>query len=100
MKHFMYSVFDRASGIYERPFCARSDMEAMRSFSDIAVSKDHPIGQHPDDYTLFRVGTYDDNKGQIVGEASEKIINGAEAVASSQSVESVQDSVAKLKEVN
>ena len=51
---FSYSVFDRCSGAYDRPFFAISDAAAIRSFSDIAVAADHPIGAHPEDYTLFR----------------------------------------------
>ena len=86
MKMFMYAIFDRASGIYDRPFPSRSDAEASRAFSDIAVAADHPIGQHPDDYTLFEVGIWDDNAGELVGTSPRKVINGVEAVSSSQRV--------------
>ena len=69
MRTFGYSVFDSASDTYDRPFFAQSDGQAMRSFGDIAVNAEHPIGQHPADYTLFRVGSWDDNEGKLEGES-------------------------------
>lgn len=86
MKLFMYSVFDRCSGVYDRPFPSRSDAEAIRSFTDIACDTDHPIGKHPGDFTMFRVGTWDDNTGNLDCNAPEKVINGLEAVASRENV--------------
>ena len=81
MRINVYAVFDRASGVYDRPWCARSDDEAMRSFGDIARDPKHPIGKHPEDFTLFRIGTYSDDKGELKGEIGEKVINGIECVA-------------------
>ena len=52
MIHKMYGVFDSASGVYDRPFVAISHGQAIRSFGDIAVAADHPIGQHPEDFSL------------------------------------------------
>ena len=86
MRLNVYCVFDRASGIYDRPWCANSDGAATRSFTDICSDADHPIGKHPEDYTLFRIGTWSDDKGELRGEAPEKVINGAEAYASGRNV--------------
>ena len=47
MRLNVYCIFDRASGVYDRPWCARSDAEAVRSFTDIASDAEHPIGKHP-----------------------------------------------------
>lgn len=84
MRLNVYCVFDRASGAYDRPWCARSDDEAVRSFTDIASDADHPIGKHPEDFTLFRIGTWADDKGELRGESPEKVINGGEAYASAR----------------
>ena len=78
---FVFSVYDRASGVYDRPWCAVSDAAAQRAFTDLCQNKDHPIGLHPDDYTLFRIGTWTDDTGAIVGDPPEKVINGLEAVS-------------------
>lgn len=81
MRLFAYCIFDRASGVYDRPFFAQTDQVAVRSFCDICSDGDTQVGQHPDDYTLFRVGTFDNNKGLLQGEVPEKLINGLEATS-------------------
>lgn len=81
-----YTIYDSASGIYMRPFFAPADGAAIREFDDLAVSADHPIGQHPADYTLYRVGTFNDNKGDLVGEQLEKLRTGPEAVHEARQV--------------
>ena len=57
----MFSIHDSCSGVYDRPFCARSEGEATRSFSDIALNADHTVGRHPEHFSLYYVGTFDDN---------------------------------------
>jgi len=81
MKLNVYSIFDNASGLYSRPFYAQSDGEAIRSFSDIACDADHPIGMHPADYTLFRVGIWDDNTGKLTDEDNSSLCNALERVS-------------------
>ncbi len=61
----IYSIYDSASDAYMRPFFAQSNGAAIRAFSDLVVSNDHPVGQHPADYTLFEIGAFDDNTGEI-----------------------------------
>lgn len=65
MKVNVYSIFDTATGLYMRPFFAESDGQALRGFKDVATDADHPVGKHPEDYTLFRIGTFDDFKGHL-----------------------------------
>lgn len=61
----LYSVFDSKACVYERPFCAHNDASAVRSFGDIAVDEQHPIGQHPEDYSLWWIGSFDDSNGVV-----------------------------------
>ena len=86
MKQNIYSIFDTASGLYSRPFFTQSDAEAIRSFSDIAVDAEHPIGRHPSDYTLFRLGIFDDRDGKLTDEVNSSLCNALERIASAQSV--------------
>lgn len=86
MKLNMYSIFDTGSGIYLRPFFMQSDGQATRSFGDIAQDKDHDIGKHPEDYTLFKLGLFDDNTGEIVSWPPEKIATALELVAQRRKV--------------
>lgn len=83
MKVFMYTVYDSASGVYDRPFVCRSDNEAMRSFGDICLDAEHPFGKHPEHYSICRNGIYDDNTGKVEGTSVEVVMTGLQAVAES-----------------
>lgn len=61
-----YSVFDRKALQYHPPFFASTDGAASRSFMDLANDANTTIGRHPADYVLFRIGTYDDQKGEMI----------------------------------
>lgn len=65
MKQVVVSVFDSAAGCFGRPVFTVSIGAAMRSFSD-EVKKDNPdnpMFAHPEDFTLFRLGYWDDFNG-------------------------------------
>lgn len=47
------------------PFVTQSTGLAIRTFADIANDEKHPIGQHPEDYTLFEIGTFDPQTAKI-----------------------------------
>lgn len=77
----VYTIFDSAARIYLPPFHLTAHGEAVRAFKDAANSKSHYIGQHPGDYTLFHIGTYDDSTGRyIMLEAYENLGNALEYV--------------------
>ena len=86
MKLNVYSIYDTASGLYSRPFFTMSDAEAVRSFSDIAMDAEHPIGIHPEDYTLFRIGIFDDSNALINNEANESLCTALERCAAGRNV--------------
>lgn len=62
----MATIFDSAAECYQRPFFCRAVGEATRIFSDLVNDPDHPVGQHPDHYTLFRIGEFSEFSGVIV----------------------------------
>ncbi len=61
----VYSFYDTASGSYMRPFVAQADGEATRVFMDLVSDPEHPIGKHPEDYSIFRLGSFNDQSGDI-----------------------------------
>lgn len=81
MKLNAYTIYDVASGTYMRPFFAQADGEAIRGFKDIACDADHSVGKHPEDYTLFRIGEFNDNTGKMAGETPEKLATALEMVS-------------------
>ena len=86
MRMFLYAIFDSASGIYDRPFCAQTDGAAVRMFSDLAVDADHVVGRHPEDFKLFRIGDFNDNSGEIQPEAPVCVGKAHELAANAQKV--------------
>jgi hypothetical protein len=86
MRLNIYTIFDTASGAYLRPFFMRSDGEALRMFENESINAESPVGQHPEDYSLFRIGTYDDNKGELHPEDRECLATALEVVAASRQV--------------
>ncbi len=79
----IYSVYDVKAVLYMRPFVAQADGEAARLFSDLTTDVDHPMGKHPEDYSLYRLGSFNDQDGAITVEAPECLLTGMQAVAQS-----------------
>ena len=84
----MYTIYDNKAEIYQVPFCARANGEALRIFANLANDETHPIGQNPEDYTLFRIGMFDQEKGLTAGlKASESLGKALDYVKSSSPAE-------------
>lgn len=90
MKLNIYAIYDTAAAMYNRPFFGPADGSAIRQFSDLCVSADHELGKHPEDYSLVRLGTWDDNTAKFSLEDKETLITGNEAVAASRNVISMR----------
>lgn len=66
MKMNVYSVFDSASKSFMRPMFMSTDGQAIRVFQDEANNNKTLIYAHPDQFTLFKIGEFDDNDGELV----------------------------------
>ncbi|WNK13393.1 MAG: nonstructural protein [Microvirus sp.] len=60
-----YCVHDAKALQYHAPFFTSTDGSALRSFADLANDTATTVGRHPNDYSLWCCGTYDDNTGHI-----------------------------------
>ncbi len=87
MKVQCYAIFDMCSGIYEKPFFSTADALVKREFQDVAVSADHPIAKHPEHYSLWRLGTFDNLTGNITDEANECLCQAIEVIAQAQEID-------------
>ena len=99
MKLNAYTIYDVASGIYMRPFFSQADGQAIRGFKDIATDADHEVGKHPEDYTLYRVGNFNDVTGKMEGEELEKLATGLEMVAEDRRPNQANLKLATEKEI-
>lgn len=64
MKMNIYSVYDSQAQAFMTPFFLPMDGMAIRAITDQVNAKDqNMVSTHPQDYTLFGIGEYDDQTG-------------------------------------
>lgn len=80
----MYSIYDAAVQAYCRPVSSEADGKAVREFGDLCRNKETPYGAHPEDYSLVRLGRFDDKTGVFHPEDPNVIAKGWELSPSSQ----------------
>lgn len=68
MQQHIYSVYDQAAAAYLPPFTMHNDNMAKRIFIDTINQADHAFAKNPADYTLFRLGTFDDSTGIVTSD--------------------------------
>lgn len=73
MKSGLFSVRDSATQVYQNIFQAPTNQSAMRSFGDLALDPDTNVYKHPEDFILYRIGTWDDDTGTVTGEEPIKL---------------------------
>ncbi len=86
MKLNSYIIFDSAPCVYHPPIFMQSDAEAMRFFDDQCVRAESPIAAHPEHYTLFRNGTFDQQTGKLAAETPTSLATATARVAAQQTI--------------
>jgi hypothetical protein len=77
----IFSIFDTKAKIYLPLVAFNAEGEAVRTFADGLEDKTHPMGKHPEDYTLFRFGQFDDLTGAFtLLSAPEPVYNGLQII--------------------
>ena len=61
----VFAVYDKAAEAYTAPFVVHGEGLAVRMFQDLCRQDGHDFNRHPDDYTLFKIGVFDDSTGKI-----------------------------------
>lgn len=62
MQTKLFTVYDKKAEAYLPPFNMQSTGQAMRTFEDTVNDEDHAFNKHPEDYALFELGTFDDQR--------------------------------------
>lgn len=67
MKMIVCSIKDRAADAFGRPFFLPAVGVAVRSFQDEVnrPAEDNQVYQHPDDFDLYELGSFDDSNGRF-----------------------------------
>lgn len=61
----IYSVYDSKAAAHNVPFFFARDQMAVRAFTDLCNDPQSRIAAHPSDYSLVKVGTFNDDTGLI-----------------------------------
>ena len=65
MIHKMFTVYDSKAEAYLQPFFSSTTGLAIRSFTEAVNQNDHQFSKYPEDYTLFEIGSYNDEDGSF-----------------------------------
>ena len=77
----VYSIYDKAAQAYITPFFMHNKALAMRAFQDNVNAKDeNNISKHPEQFSLFCLGEYNDSTGQITPKEPELVATALELV--------------------
>jgi hypothetical protein len=69
MKLNIYSIYDKAAEAFITPFFMQNDGLAIRAFQDNVNAEDeNNISKHPEQFTLYKIGEYDDKAGVIAAQ--------------------------------
>ena len=84
MKLVIVAVYDSAVSAFMRPFFVPHQGHAVRSFTDEINSKEpNALAAHPDDYSLFRLGVFDEDTGNFEENDPQCIARGKDVVIKS-----------------
>jgi hypothetical protein len=65
MKLQIFAVYDSKAEAYLSPFFMQSKGQAIRAFGNSASDASTDLGRHPEDFTLFHLGEYDDQNASF-----------------------------------
>jgi hypothetical protein len=71
------SVYDSAAEVYQRLFLARAPNEALRGFMDACADVNHEFHKHPEHFTLFHLGVFDERTAEIEILKAHKVLSRA-----------------------
>lgn len=80
MKLKVFSVYDAKAFAYLPPFFIAEKGMAARAFSEAVENPQHQFGKHPEDFTLFYLGEFDDQTGYFEGQVAPEVVTTALAV--------------------
>jgi hypothetical protein len=59
-----YTIYDSALEAYHQDYSLENDAIALRQFADMA-NEETQIAKNPEDYSLFRIGTFETTTGEL-----------------------------------
>lgn len=65
----LYTILDTKAEWWGLPFYSKNDAVAMRTVFNAMRSAESEYGAHPEDFILYRIGAFDQDRGIITPEA-------------------------------
>jgi len=64
----MFAIYDSKAEMFSDPFFRRTKGEALRDFAATCNDDKSKVHHNPEDFTLFYIAQYDDNKGMFINQ--------------------------------
>lgn len=97
----VFAILDTKTGIYSHPIFLPTVGAMMRAWVDHANDPRSSICKHPEDYTLFCIGDYDDQTGKFINALTPESL-GVAAEVIRGNIDKIQpadaDTIPKLRE--
>jgi hypothetical protein len=61
----IYTIYDTAASAFNTPFYMHNDGMAFRAFADNVNDEGSIINKHPEQFILFKLGSYDDSEAMF-----------------------------------
>lgn len=75
------SVKDEATELYGSPITVNTTAEGLRAFVNAVNNPQHDMNKNPEDYTLWVVGTYNNETGELAPTTPHRrLMRGTEAM--------------------
>ena len=70
----LYSIYDKKSETYMQPFVELTDGTATRQCMDLLLNTNAPFAKYPEDFTLMRIGSWDEIAGMPTADNPPEVI--------------------------
>jgi len=82
-----YSIKDAKANVFSAPFFSINDKTAQRSFEQATNDPNTTINKNPEDFSLYRLGNFNDQSGEIYPEKQPYYISTASSAPADAPVE-------------
>ncbi len=76
----IYSIFDAKANAFHTPFFSTNHSTAIRSFEQAALDEGHEFNRHSEDYSLWFIGQFDAESGELSSNVPVSIANARDFV--------------------
>lgn len=79
MQKQIFSLHDRAAAAYGPPMFLNTESQAVRALQ-LELQKPGGLSEFPEDFTLYHIGSFDDNSGLITPQEPQRVISVLEII--------------------